>query len=121
MSTYHGNRDKLNKRKKRKYELGREAAGTKIGEHKIKKVRVLGGNIKQKLVSMEYANVVTGNQPVRCKITELVENPANKDFTRRKVITKGAVLRVKLPDGKEIEARVTSCPGQDGVINAIAK
>ena len=121
MSTYHGNPDKLKKRKKRKYELGSEATGTKIGEPKLRKVRVLGGSIKQKLVSTGYANVVTGNQPVRCEITELVENPANKDFTRRKIITKGAILRVKLPDGKEIEARVTSRPGQDGVVNAIAK
>ena len=61
-----------------------------------------------------------GNKkPEKCKISTVKENPASKDLTRRSVITKGAIIKVKTPENKEIEVRVTSRPGQDGAINGI--
>jgi small subunit ribosomal protein S8e len=42
------------------------------------------------------------------------KNPANKDYERRGVITKGAILETELG-----LAKVLSRPGQDGVINAV--
>jgi len=44
-------------RKKRKYEMGRDQVKTLIGERKIKKVRVRGGNYKIKLFRDKYANI----------------------------------------------------------------
>ena len=67
----------------------------------------------------EGANVNVAGKNTKCEIVALDENPANKDFTRRKVITKGALLTVKTPDAKEIKVRVTSRPAQDGVVNAV--
>ena len=46
-------------------------------------------------------------------IDDVIDNPANKDFARRKIITKGAIIQTS--DG---QALVTSRPGQDGVIQA---
>ena len=46
------------------------------------------------------------------------QNDANRLFTRRNIITKGALIRVKL-DGSERIAKVSSRPGQDGAVNAI--
>jgi len=43
----------------------------------------------------------------------LIENKANKEFLRKRIITKGAIIETEL--GKAV---VTSRPGQDGVINA---
>ena len=40
-------------RKKRKTELGRLPSLTKIGKTKLKVLRVLGGNLKQRLISAE--------------------------------------------------------------------
>ncbi len=113
--------EKLKKRGKRKYEIAREPANTSIGEHKIKKIRVRGGNIKNRLLSEKYANVLidsTNNNYEKCEILSVVNNPANREFARANIITKGAILKVRR-DNKEIEVKVTSRPGQDGIINAV--
>ena len=119
MTTYHGNPKKPHK--KRKAAMGRETKNTVIGDKKLKKIRTLGGNEKLRLVATKYADVSIEGNPVKCEILGLVTNPANKDFTRRKIITKGAVLSVKPPKGKELNARVTSRPGQSGVISAVSE
>ena len=103
-------------RKKRKREMGREFLETRIGERKVVKLRVRGGNYKLRLLSALEANVTdpkTG-RTVKTKILGVAENPANRHFVRRNVITKGAVIETEI--GK---ARVTSRPGQDGVVNAL--
>ena len=115
---YHGKITKA--KKKRKYAIGRNASETTVGETKIKCLRTKGGGSKLKMISTENANVVFDGKSMICKIVDLAENPANKDFTRRRIITKGAILTVKTPEGNEIKAKVTSRPGQDGVLNAIS-
>ena len=44
----------------------------------------------------------------------MVKNPTNVDYDRRGVITKGTIIETPLGT-----ARVTSRPGQDGIVNAI--
>jgi len=104
-------------RKKRKYELGRPPTETKLGSRDERKARrVRGGNVKFGLKEVVYANVVdkeTG-EVKKVKILDLVENPANPDYTRRKIITKGAIIKTEIGN-----AIVTSRPGQDGVLNAV--
>ena len=46
------------------------------------------------------------------------ENKANRLYTRRNIITKGAIINVKI-NGKEQTAKVTSRPGQSGVVQAV--
>ncbi|MEM4140048.1 MAG: 30S ribosomal protein S8e, partial [Nitrososphaeria archaeon] len=71
---------------------------------------------KVKCVMTSYANVVDPalKQTRKVKILKLITNPASKDLTRRGVITKGAILETELG-----QVRVTSRPGQDGVVNAV--
>jgi small subunit ribosomal protein S8e len=54
------------------------------------------------------------NQTFRVEIQEVEKNPANLDYQRRKVITRGTII--KTPRGR---AKVTSRPGQDGAVNAV--
>jgi len=101
-------------RGKRKRELGRYPIETKVGPRKIKKVRVRGGNYKLKLARDEYINVSDGAVTKHVKILEVVHNPSNKDMDRRKIVTKGTIVRTELGN-----VRVTSRPGQVSVINGI--
>ncbi|HOI40015.1 MAG TPA: 30S ribosomal protein S8e [Methanobacterium sp.] len=110
-----GARAKTN-RNKRKMEFGREPAETKIGDRKIKTIRTKGGNEKIRLTNEQKINIVNPKtQKVElADIISVVENHANTHFVRRNIITKGAV--VETSSGK---VKVTSRPGQDGIINGI--
>ena len=50
----------------------------------------------------------------KSKILSVKDNPANQHFVRRNTITKGAVVETEAG-----LARITSRPGQDGVVNAV--
>ena len=104
----------------RRYEAGRVSSDTTVGERKAKNIRVRGGKEKVRLVADNYAHVIIDKKPVKCEILSVAENSANKDFTRRNIITKGAILKAKTPEGKEIQIKVTSRPGQDGLLNAVS-
>ena len=101
---------------KRKHMIGRLASMTKVGMAKLKKVRTKGGGVKGKLLSVETANVFDPKtkKASKAKIKNVVENPANRYFVRRNVITKGTIIETE--KGK---AKVTSRPGQDGTVNAV--
>lgn len=89
---------------------------TKVGETKSKTERTIGDNTKHKLLSVDKANVVdpkTKKHSVT-KITNVADNPANKNYVRRKIITKGALIETE--KGK---AKVTSRPWQSKVVNAV--
>lgn len=123
MSVYHGDLFKRKEtggkkhpyRGKRKYEVGRPPTLTRIGEKDIvKKVRVKGGGYKLKAIQAAYANVAVGNgKVVKAKVLDVVDNPANREFVRMKVITKGAIIKTEVGN-----AIVTSKPGSHGVVNA---
>ncbi|MHA1589364.1 MAG: 30S ribosomal protein S8e [Candidatus Njordarchaeales archaeon] len=105
---------------KKKRHIGRFPTETKIAaedEEEIrKKIRVKGGSIKVRLYKAKFANVLdpeTGSFK-KVKIISVIENRANREYKRRQIITKGAIILTEIG-----EARVTSRPGQDGVINAI--
>jgi small subunit ribosomal protein S8e len=101
-------------RKKRKRELGRDFIETKIAPEKKKFQRTYGGNRKIKLQRAEYANVITKEGTKRAKIISVAQNEASRHFVRRNIITKGALIETELGN-----AKVTSRPGQHGVINAV--
>ncbi len=104
-------------RKKRKYELGGPFTETKVSRRdKREVVRAFGGNIKVKLKTVAYANIIDPRTNVakKVRILSVLETPPNIDYARRGIIVKGAIIETEL--GK---ARVTSRPGQDGVVNAV--
>lgn len=101
-------------RKKKRRDRGRDFIPCVIGKRKIKKKRARGGNEKLILLSDMYANVAFGNKVKKVKILNVVSNPSNPYLARQNIITKGCIIETEL--GK---ARVTSRPGQDGIINAV--
>ncbi|MDJ0271988.1 MAG: 30S ribosomal protein S8e [Candidatus Caldarchaeum sp.] len=101
-------------RGRRKRERGGEINLVSLGEQKVVTRRALGGNLKAAALSTKTANVVVGSVVKRLEILRVVSNPSNRDYDRRKVITKGALIET--PEGL---ARVTSRPGQDGTVNAV--
>lgn len=124
MGYYHGNDlkkpsggKKRPYRGKRKYEAGRPPTETRLSEREARKIiRVRGGNSKVRLKRAVYANVIdpSSNKAQKAKIIRVLETPAHTEFARRGIIIKGAIIETEL--GK---AKVTSRPGQDGVINAV--
>lgn len=124
MSVWHGN---LHKKKpsggkkrayrgKRKFEQGSFPVETVIGASERKIERKRGNTIKVKVLSEKYACVTDSKtgKTQKVEIFRVVKNPANVDYDRRGVITKGAIIETSLG-----LARVTSRPGQKGVINAV--
>ena len=103
-------------RKKKLNELGSLPVLTKINKRRIKKVRVLGGNLKFKTLFENIANVYDPKtkKHVKAKIISVVDNPANRNYIRRNIITKGTIIETD--KGK---AKVTNRPGQDVGIQAV--
>lgn len=103
-------------RKKRKHEIGREVQLATIGKTKTKKVRVRAAAVKTRLLSGEFVNLLnpkTGKVQ-KVKVASVIENPSNPHYVQRNIITKGAVLKTE-----QGRARVTSRPGQHGILNAV--
>jgi small subunit ribosomal protein S8e len=103
-------------RKKRKFEIGREQQYASTGEQRVKTYKTRGRNQKVRLMRVEWANVLDPKKKKakRAKILTVKGNPANPHFVTRNIITKGATIETELGT-----ARVTSRPGQHGVVNAV--
>ncbi|MBD3262693.1 MAG: 30S ribosomal protein S8e, partial [Candidatus Altiarchaeales archaeon] len=99
--------------KKRKKHQGSKPTETGVGGKKVGHVKTKGGRRKTRITQAEVAHVEVGGKYVKQKINSVEENPANKDYTRRNIITKGAVLLVEDDKQKQSRAKVTSRPGQD--------
>ena len=103
-------------RGKRKSELGRDPAETRVDDKNLRKIRTRGGNEKLRLAAANKINLtdVKSGKTQLTDILGVIENNANPNYVRRNIITKGAV--VETPEGN---AKVTSRPGLDGVVNGI--
>ena len=107
---------KVAMRDRRKFEIDRYPNEAVMGTMEIVSRRIRGNNVKNALKTAEFANVVdpVSKKVVRARILQVTKNSANKDYERRGVITKGALLETESGT-----ARVVSRPGQDGTVNAI--
>ena len=123
MSVWHGDQHKRKAsggrkrryRVKRRYERGAFSTETKLGKVKRKVSRRRGGNKKVRLFSVKHANISdSSGKTQKVEILRVIRNPANVDYNRRGVITKGTIIETSLGT-----ARVTSRPGQNGIVNAI--
>ena len=96
--------------------MGGYSALTKIGKLRKKFVKVRGGNIKIKVLSIDEVNLYDPKEKKysKVKIKSVLENPANRHFVRRNIITKGTII-----DTEKGKAKIVSRPGQTGVLNAV--
>lgn len=105
-------------RDKRKAHFGgffakpRLAKGDQKEERKA--FRTTGGNIKVSADLSLYANIASKGGVKKAKITNVKESPANRHYARENLLTKGSLIETELG-----MAKITSRPGQDGVVNAV--
>lgn len=80
------------------------------------KRRARGGNFKILVKRIDEANVFdpSANIASKVRILKVVKNPASRDYERRRVVTKGAIIETERGN-----AIVVSRPGQHGVVNAL--
>ncbi|XP_059358905.1 40S ribosomal protein S8b [Carassius carassius] len=82
--------------KKRKYELGRPPASTKIGPRSIHTVRVRGGNKKYRALRLDSGNFAWGSECCtrKTRIIDIVYNASNNELVRTKTLVKNCIVRV---------------------------
>lgn len=83
-------------RKKRKFELGRQPANTKIGGKRIHSVRVRGGNKKFRALRIETGNFSWASEGVskKTRIVGVVYHPSNNELVRTNTLTKAAIVQI---------------------------
>jgi small subunit ribosomal protein S8e len=107
---------KIASRGRRKFEIDRYPNEATIGTIDTVTRTVRGGNTKTAIKTGDFANITdpTSNKTTRSKILRVTKNFANKDYERRGVLSKGALIETEAGP-----ARISSRPGQDGMINAV--
>jgi small subunit ribosomal protein S8e len=103
-------------RKKRKSDFGSDFIPVKLGEDKKKAIEGLSNFTKQRLLQASLINVTdpkTGKTK-KTKIIGVIEHLDNINYTRMNIITKGCVVKTEAGN-----AKVTSRPGQHGIVNGI--
>ncbi len=91
---------------------------TKIEKTAGKEERVLkqvkGGGFKVAAHKVLYANVAQGSKVSKAKVLTVLESPDNRHYSRENIVTRGAIVDTELG-----RVRVTSRPGQSGVVSAV--
>merc|ERR1712198_532781 len=80
-------------RRKRKYELGRPAAHTKLGPKRIHTIRTRGGNKKYRALRLDTGNFSWGSeaQTRKTRVIDVLYNASNNELVRTKTLVKSAV------------------------------
>ncbi|KAK7202738.1 ribosomal protein S8e/ribosomal biogenesis NSA2 [Myxozyma melibiosi] len=83
-------------RKKRKFELGRQPANTRIGAKRIHSVRTRGGNTKFRALRVETGNYSWGSEGIsrKTRILNVAFHPSNNELIRTNTLTKSAIVQI---------------------------
>ena len=83
-------------RKKRKFELGRPSANTKMGPKRIRLIRTMGGNQKIRALRLETGNFSWASEGItrKTRILDVVYNASNNELVRTKTLVKNAIIQV---------------------------
>ncbi|CAK8535744.1 unnamed protein product [Lathyrus sativus] len=84
-------------RKKRKYELGRQSANTKLSSNKtIRRIRVRGGNVKWRALRLDTGNFSWPSETVtrKTRLLDVVYNASNNELVRTQTLVKSAIVQV---------------------------
>jgi small subunit ribosomal protein S8e len=84
-------------RKKKKYELGRQPANTKLSSNvAVRKVRVRGGNQKFRALRLDHGNYSWGSEAVtrKTRILDVVYNASNNELVRTQTLVKNAIIQI---------------------------
>lgn len=81
---------------KRKFELGRPPALTKLGEKRIRDVRTRGGNLKKRALRLDAGNFSWGSEAVakKVRLLNVVYNASNNELVRTNTLVKNCVVQI---------------------------
>lgn len=82
--------------KKRKYEMGRPMAATKMGHKRVNVIRTRGGNRKFRALRLEQGNFSWGSENCtrKVRIADVVYNSTNNELVRTKTLVKNTIVVV---------------------------
>ena len=82
--------------KKRKFEMGRPASNTRLGGHRVKEVRTMGGNKKFRALKLENGNFSWGSEVCtrKTRIMDVAYNATNNELLRTKTLVKNCVVMI---------------------------
>lgn len=83
-------------KKKRKFEMGRVPAMTRIGSKRIILVRGRGGNLKHRGLRLDHGNFSWGSEAMSLKtrVLDVVYNATNNELVRTKTLVKNAIVYI---------------------------
>jgi len=83
-------------RMKRKFEMGRQPSQTKIGDKKVTRIRVRGGNFKFRALRLDYGNYSWAGEAVtrKTRILKVVYNSTNNELVRTNTLVKGSIIQI---------------------------
>jgi len=83
-------------RMKRKFEMGRQPTATKIGEKKVTRVRVRGGNFKFRALKLDHGNFAWAGEAVtrKTRILRVAYNSTNNELVRTNTLVKGSIIQI---------------------------
>ena len=83
-------------RKKRKFEMGRAPAMTKIGEKRVHEVRGRGANMKWRALRLDSGNFSWGTEvnTQKVRVLDVTYNASNNELVRTKTLVKGCIVLI---------------------------
>ena len=83
-------------KKKRAYEKGRPATNTRIGDKRIRKLRVKGGNYKFRALRLNTGNFNWASEGIalKTKIQNVAYNASNNELVRTNTLVKNTVVMI---------------------------
>ena len=82
--------------KKRKFEMGRQPANTKLGPKRVRPVRARGGNYKYRALKIDNGTFSWGSEAIsrKTKILDVVYNATNNELVRTKTLVKNCIVSI---------------------------
>jgi small subunit ribosomal protein S8e len=80
--------------KKRKFEMGRQPAMTKLGGKRVRPVRGRGANMKYRALRIDAGNFSWGSEAIsrKTRVLDIVYNATNNELVRTKTIVKNCIV-----------------------------
>ena len=82
--------------KKRAFEKGRQPAMTKLGDKRVKRIRVRGGNYKFRALRLDHGNFSWSSESIsrKTKVLDVVYNASNNELVRTKTLVKNCIVQI---------------------------
>lgn len=92
--------------KKRKFEMARQPAMTKLGAKQVRAVRGRGGNYKYRALRLDQGNFTWASEAFSSKtrILDVVYNATNNELVRTKTLVKNSIVQVDATPFKKFYA-----------------